>query len=336
MLGHWWGSRAFRVAVVLFSFVFSQHNSAQAQGAEPLRVVLPHRVLFDISLPFYVAQQKGFFDKVGLQVKPIFARGGGDQVQIMVAGDADLAIGVGLLATLSALEKGAPLKIVSAEAKGLGDIFWYVKGDSAIKRIEDLAGRKIGFSNPGASSHMATLVLAEWFKSKKLKEPEPTAVGSPPEQFTAVMTGQIDAGWSTPPFFFEEIEKKNIRMLFGGNEIPGLSEITLRVNVARSELLKARPQALREYLRAIQEATKFIFGQQEEAAKIWIANAKLKESLSTVKEAWKFYTPESMALAPIVGIERSLADAVKFKFVKKPFTREDFDRATDLSLVPKP
>jgi NitT/TauT family transport system substrate-binding protein len=307
----------------------------RAQGGEPLRVVLPHRVLFDISLPFYVAQEKGFFEKAGIRVSPIFARGGGDQVQIMVAGDADLAIGVGLLATLSALEKGAPLKIVSAEAKGVGDIFWYTKGDSPVKKLEDLAGKKIGFSNPGSSTHMAALVLAEWFKSKKLQEPQPTPVGSPPEQFTAVMTGQIDAGWSTPPFFFEEIEKKNIRTILGGNDIPGLSELTLRVNIARGDLLKARPDALRGYLRAIQEATKFIFAQQDEAAKIWIDNAKLKASPSLVKEAWKFYSAESMALSPIVGVERSLADAVKFKFVKKPFTRGQFERATDLSFVPK-
>jgi NitT/TauT family transport system substrate-binding protein len=307
----------------------------QAQGNDPIRVVLPHNVLFDIALPFYVATDKGFYDKAGIRVNPIFARGGGDQVQIMVAGDADIATGVGLLATISALEKGAPLKIVSAEARGLSDVFWYAKADSPIKRIEDLAGKKIGFSNPGSSSHMATLVLAEWFKSKKLKEPEPTAAGSPPEQFTAVMTGQIDAGWSTPPFFLDEIEKKNIRLIFGGNEIPGLSELTLRVNFGRTEFIKARPDAMRGFLRATQDAIKFIFTQQEEAAKIWIKNAELKESPALVKQAWKFYSAEGMALSPLAGVDQSLADAVKFKFLKKPFSREDFNRGTDLSFLPK-
>lgn len=309
--------------------------SVQAQGNDPIRIVLPHRVLFDIALPFYVAQEKGFYDKAGIRVSPIFARGGGDQVQIMVAGDADIAVGVGLLATVSALEKGAPLKIVSAEARGLGDIFWHVKADSPVKKIDDLAGRKIGYSNPGASSHMATLVLADWLKSKKLKAPEPTPAGSPPEQFTAVMTGQIDAGWSTPPFFLGEIEKKNIRMLFGGNEIPGLPDLTLRVNLARGDLLKARPDALRGFLRATQEAINFIFAQPDEATKIWIKGAELKESPSLVKEAWKFYSVQSMALTPLAGIERSLEDAVKFKFLKKPFSRDDFNRGTDLSFVPK-
>jgi NitT/TauT family transport system substrate-binding protein len=310
--------------------------SAQAQSADPIRVVLPHRVLFDISLPFYVAGEKGFYDRAGIRVSPIFARGGGDQVQIMVAGDADIAVGVGLLASVSALEKGAPLKIVSSEMRGMSDVFWYVKGDSPIRKTEDLAGKKIGFSNPGSSSHMATLVLADWLKSKKLREPEPTPTGSPPEQFTAVMTGQIDAGWSTPPFFLEDIEKKNIRMLFGGNDIPGLPDLTLRVNLARSDLLRARPEAVRGFLRATQEAIKFIFAQPEESAKIWIKNAKLKESPSSVKEAWKFYSEKGMVLSPIVGVDQSLADAVKFRFLKKPFSREDFNRATDLSFVPKP
>jgi NitT/TauT family transport system substrate-binding protein len=330
-----WSKTATVLSLVTLLLLGGKTVSAQAQGSDPLRVVLPHKVLFDIALPFYVAKDKGFYDKAGIRVNPIFARGGGDQVQIMVAGDADIATGVGLLATVSALEKGAPLKIISAEARGLGDIFWYVKADSAIKKVEDLAGKKIGYSNPGSSSHMATLVLSDWLKSKKLKEPEPTAVGSPPEQFTAVMTGQVDAGWSTPPFFLDEVEKKNIRIVFGGNEIPGLSDLTLRVNFARTDLLKARPDAVRGFLRATQEAIRFIFAQQDEAAKIWIKNAEIKESLPLVKEAWKFYSAQAMALSPLVGVDQSLADAVKFKFLKTPYGREDFNRGTDLSFLPK-
>lgn len=306
-----------------------------AQSGDTIRVVLPHRVLFDISLPFYVAQDKGYYERLGIKVIPIFARGGGDQVQIMVAADADIAIGVGFLATLSALEKGAPLTIVSAEAKGLGDVFWYVKGDSAIKKIDDLAGKKVGFSNPGASSHMGTLALTEWLKSKGLKPPELLPGGSPPEQFTAVMTAQFDAGWSAPPFFLEEVKKGSIRVLFRGDELPGLSDITIRVNLARSDFLNRRPDAMKSFLIATKNALDFIFAQPDEAVKIWIKNAKLKESPDVVKEAWKFYSPKTLALSPIVGIDQSLGDAVKFKFVKKPFSREDLNRAIDLSYIPK-
>ena len=323
------------LSLVTMLLVTGKIELTEAQGTDPIRVVLPHKVLFDIALPFYVAKDKGLYDKVGIRVNPIFARGGGDQVQIMVAGDADIATGVGLLATISALEKGAPLKIISAQARGLGDIFWYVKGDSQIRKVDDLAGKKIGYSNPGSSSHMATLVLADWLKSKKLKEPELVAAGSFPEQFTAVMTGQIDAGWSTPPFFLDEVEKKNTRIVLGGNEIPGLADLTLRVNFARTEFLKARPDAVRGFLRATQEAIRFIFAQPDEAAQIWIKNAEIKESLPLVKQAWKFYSAQAMVLSPIAGVEQSLADAVKFKFLKKPYSQEDFNRGTDLGFLPK-
>jgi NitT/TauT family transport system substrate-binding protein len=306
-----------------------------AQTGDAVRVVLPHRVLFDISLPIYVAEEKGFYEKAGIKVSTIFARGGGDQVQILVAGDGDISIGTGLLATLSALEKGAPLKIVSAEFTGMGDLFWYVKGDSPIKTIDHLAGKKVGFSNPGASTHMGALAMAEWLKSKGLAEPQLLPAGSPPEQFTAVMTGQIDAGWSVPPFFLEEANKGNIRILLRGAELPGLSDITIRVNLARSDFLRKRPEAMKSFLAATKKALDLIFSNPDEGLKIWIKNAKIKESPEVVKEAWKFYLPKSMVLTPIVGIDRSLSDAVKFKFVKKPFTREDLNRAIDLSYVPK-
>jgi len=320
--------------IILASLAFGV-SPVLAQSGDAVRVVLPHRVLFDISLPIYVAQEKGFFDKVGIKVTPLFARGGGEQVQIMVSGDADIAIGTGLLAALSSLEKGAPLSIVSAEMTGLSDIFWYVKADSPIKNIEDLAGRKVGFSNPGSSTHLATLALVDWLKSKGLKAPDLVPGGSPPDQFTAVMTGQIDAGWSAPPFFLEEIKKGNIRILFRGNELPGLSDLTIRVNLARSDFIKARPEAMRSYLTATKNALEFIFAQPDEAATIWIKHAKLKQPPDVVRESWKFYSPKSLVLAPILGIDRSLEDAVKFKFVKRPFSREELNKAMNLSFVPK-
>jgi NitT/TauT family transport system substrate-binding protein len=309
--------------------------AVQANAADAVRLVLPHRVLFDISLPFYVSQEKGFYKQAGVEVTPTFAAGGGDQVQIMVAGDADIVIGTGMLATLSALERGAPIKVVSAEATGLNDVFWYVKGSSPIKRIEDLAGKKVGYSNPGSSSHLAVLALVDWLKSKGLQPPELLAGGSPPQQFTGVMTDQFDAGWSAPPFFLEELKKGNIRILFRGDDIPGLSEITIRVNLARDDFVKKQPNALRGFLAATRNAIQFIFANPDEAAKIWIKNAQLKEPLEVVKEAWKFYSPKAMALAPIQGLDRSLEDAVKFKFLKKPFSREALNQAIDLNYLPK-
>ncbi len=323
------------VCGIIWASLAFQVSPALAQSGDAVRVVLPHRVLFDVSLPFYVAQEKGFYDKAGVKVTALFARGGGEQVQILVAGDADIATGTGLLAVLSSLEKGAPLSIVSAEMTGLSDIFWHVKADSPIKKIEDLAGRKVGFSNPGSSTHLATLALVDWLKSKGLKAPELVPGGSPPDQFTAVMTGQIDAGWSAPPFFLEEIKKGNIRILFRGNELPGLSDLTIRVNLARNDFIKARPEAMRRYMTATKNALEFIFARPDEAATIWIKHAKLKQPPDVVRESWKFYSQKSLVLAPILGIDRSLEDAVKFKFVKRPFSREELNKAMNLSFVPK-
>ncbi|MGH7766798.1 MAG: hypothetical protein ACREQP_05035, partial [Candidatus Binatia bacterium] len=138
-----------------------------------------------------------------------------------------------------------------------------------------------------------------------------------------------------PPFFLEEVAKGNIRILFRGNDVPGLSELTIRVNLARADFLKKQPNAMKGFLSAMKNAVQFIFANQDEAAKIWIANAKLKEPPEIVKESWKFYSPEAMALQPIKGIERSLEDALKFKFVKKPFSREALNQAIDLSHLPK-
>src|SRR5687768_17805197 len=76
------------------------------------------------------------------------------------------------------------------------DAFWYVQSSAPIRKMEDLAGKKIAYSRPGASSHMAVLAIADQIKAKGLKPAEPVSLGGIPEVYTAVRTGQTDAGWS--------------------------------------------------------------------------------------------------------------------------------------------
>ena len=69
-----------------------------------------------------------------------------------------------------------------------------------MRRLEDLAGKKIAYSRPGSSTHMGTLAIVDQIKAKGLKPPEPVSLGGIPEVYTAVRTGQADLGWSVPPF----------------------------------------------------------------------------------------------------------------------------------------
>ena len=104
------------------------------------------------------------------------------------------------------------------------DAFWYVQANTPMRKLEDLAGKKVAYSRPGASSHMAVLGIADQIKAKGLKPAEPVSLGGIPEVYTALRTGQTDAGWSVAPFQLDRVEKGELRVVVKGDEIVSMRD----------------------------------------------------------------------------------------------------------------
>src|SRR5688572_32377235 len=134
--------------------------------------------------------EAGIFKKNNLDVDITWTRGGAETLQAIITDSADVAMANGILGVIGAASKGAPVKIVSAQMTGAGDIFWYVRADSPVKAMKDLEGRSMGYSRPGSSTHLVAQALAEHFKVK----PKLVSTGGVPDTRTQVMSGQIDAG----------------------------------------------------------------------------------------------------------------------------------------------
>jgi NitT/TauT family transport system substrate-binding protein len=307
---------------------------AWAAGARTkIVVVVPHRVLFTVALPVYIAQDKGFYKENNIDVDAVFTRGGGENVQAVVSGDAQIGLGTGTLAVISAFVKKAPIKIAAAEITGM-DAFWYVQGNTAIRKLEDLSGKKVAYSRPGSSSHMAVLAIADQIKAKELKPAEPVSLGGIPEVYTAVRTGQADAGWSVAPFQLDHVEKGELRVVVKGEEITAMRELTARVHFVNTGFAAKNPDAVRGFFRAQQRALDYMFEHKEETAKIWIRRAELKFPESAVLKTWDFYNREAMKLKPIHGVQAIIEDGIKNNFLKQPLTQAELNNLIDLSFLP--
>ena len=112
------------------------------------------------------------------------------------------------MGAISAYAKGAPVRIIGAEATGAAD-YWYAKADSGIKTCKDTNGKTIAFSTKGSSTN--SIVLA-FIKELNLTA-KPQATGNPPSTLTAVMTGQVDVGWAAPPFGLKEMDEGKISLV---------------------------------------------------------------------------------------------------------------------------
>jgi len=313
-------------------FVFASSSWAAAARTKII-VVVPHRILFTVALPVYIAQDKGFYRENNIDVDAVFTRGGGENVQAVVSGDAQIGLGTGTLAVISAFVKKAPIKIAAAEITGM-DAFWYVLANTPIRKLEDLAGKKVAYSRPGASSHMAVLGIADQIKAKGLKPAEPVSLGGIPEVYTAVRTGQTDAGWSVAPFQLDKVEKGELRVVVRGEEINAMKEISARVHFTNNDFAAKNPDAVRGFFRAQQRALDYMFDHKEETAKIWIRRAELKFPESAVLKTWDYYNRAAMSLKPIRGLQTTIEDGIRNKFLNQPLTQAEINSLIDLSYLP--
>src|SRR3954470_23970109 len=168
---------------------------APAFGQDTLKVAVGQRGLWDTAISD-IGQRAGIFKKHGLTLEILYTQGAGETQQAVIAGSVDVGVGAGVMGVLSAYSKGAPVRIIGAEITGAGDLFWYVKGDSPIKSIKEVGeGKTIAYSTNGSSTHG---VVTAFIKQHDLKA-KPIATGGPPATLTAVMSDQIDVGWSAPP-----------------------------------------------------------------------------------------------------------------------------------------
>jgi NitT/TauT family transport system substrate-binding protein len=319
--------------VALLALLGLVSSSWAAAARTKIIVVVPHRILFTVALPVYIAQEKGYYKENNMDVDAVFTRGGGENVQAVVSGDAQIGLGTGTLAVISAFVKKAPIKIAAAEITGM-DAFWYVQSNTPIRKFEDLAGKKIAYSRPGASSHMAVLAIADQIKAKGLKPAEPVSLGGIPEVYTAVRTGQTDAGWSVAPFQLDLVEKGLLRVVVKGDEIAAMREITPRVHFVNNDFAAKNPDAVRGFFRAQQRALDYMFEHKEDTAKIWIRRAEMKYPEAAVLRTWDYYNRAAMTLKPIRGIQATIEDGIRNKFLTQPLTQAELNSLIDLSYLP--
>ena len=111
---------------------FALPAAQAAAGPTKIILVVPHRVFFTVAVPVYIAQEKGYYKEGNIDVDAVFTKGGGENVQAVVSGDAQIGLSTGFFAVLSAFAKGAPIKVAAAEITGM-DSFWYAPANTAIR-----------------------------------------------------------------------------------------------------------------------------------------------------------------------------------------------------------
>jgi len=282
---------------------------------DTLKLAAGQRGNWDTSIS-EVGQRAGIFKKHGLVLEILWTQGAGETQQAVISGSADLGIAGGIMGALSAYSKGAPVRIISAETTGASDLFWYVPASSPIKTLKDTDGKTIAYSTNGSSTHG---IVTAFMKQYDLKA-KPTATGGPSPTLTQVMSGQIDVGWSAPPFGLDQLDAKQIRIVASGNDASAFRGQTVRLLITNTQTLQGKKAVLDRFMKAYRETIDWMYSDDPVMWKIYSEFVGISvEKAKRTRDG--FFPKASIDPDRVVGLDTIVQDAVALKYTAAPLTQ---------------
>lgn len=307
-----------------FAFASFLTLAGTASAQDTLKLAIGQRGNWDTSVS-ELGQRAGIFKKHGLQLEIVYTQGGGETQQAVISGSVDIGVAAGTMGVLGAYSKGAPVRVIGAETTGAGDLYWYVKADSPIKTLKDTEGKTISYSTNGSSTHG---IVTAFMKQYSLKA-KPTGTGGPPGTLTQVMSGQIDVGWSAPPFGLDQLDQNQIRIIASGNDASVFKGQTVRLLISTASVLQSRKPVIERYMKAYRETVDWMYASPE-ALKTYsewlnISEAKAKRTRDD------FFPKSSIDPDKVAGLDTIVKDAVELKYTAAELTK---DQLSELIQIP--
>jgi NitT/TauT family transport system substrate-binding protein len=297
-----------------------------AAAAETVKVAVPNRGAWDTSYT-ELGLQQGLFKEQGLDVQIIHVADEASLEQALISGRADIAVAAGFSDILAAWVKGAPIRIISPEATGAPDIFWFAKIAGPVASMKDLHGGAVGFSAPGSLSNFILLTL---LKEAGVEDARLVPIGAADKGYPLVLNALLDASWSEPSVVVRYLLAGEIRVIARGNDSPEVRNETVRVNAVNANFLAAHRSAVLGFLRAYKKSVDWAYSGQPPLE----AYAKLSDQgLELVEYAVTQFASKTMAqLDEIKGEDRVLAEALAAKRIPRALTHKDVKGVYDLVL----
>jgi len=215
-------------------------------------------------LPADIAQKLGIYAKHGLSVTVSDFSAGSKLVQAMTAGSIDIGVGAGPLMALTI--KGAPILAICNSAPPIPFIGIAVPWDSPIHAVDQLKGKRVGFSSSGS--------LTDWLARELVRTQgwgpagiNAVSIGNDATPvITAFRSHEIDADIIATTNIFAWEEKQQARLLIPVSSYVGnISGGTL---FATDQIMAHRPDAVRSFLAAWLETLDYMRKNKAETVAI--------------------------------------------------------------------
>jgi aliphatic sulfonates family ABC transporter substrate-binding protein len=209
---------------------------------------------------FFIAWEKGYFQKNGLEAKYIKFALGPPMLAAFQSGDLDIAV-MGMPPLIHGANQGLDIQCFLVDDDASVGCMLIARKDSGIKTAKDLKGKKIGYSF-GTTVHPG---LLEVLRLNKMKEEDVKLVNM---QVTSMLPafekGDLDAVYLWAPWSYKA-------QSLGGKRIFSDSDMGIYTGgiwVVRNAYLKKYPDAIQRFISSYDEGVSYAIKHPDEAIQI--------------------------------------------------------------------
>lgn len=311
---------SFAVGLLLLSSLLPSSNALSQE-----KLKLSHSALESSNAVWYVAQDRGFYKKNGLDVDLLFIPSTTTSVSSLVAGDVQVANASGG-GVASAVVAGADLVMVACY---LNSLPYELVVHESIKSADDLKGKNIGISRLGSASDVVARALIKGLGLEPDKQVAIMQIGGPAERAAAFRAGRI-VGFPSPPGMVHLAKGMPLRILISTIGFQKPFDFPYICATTTKSYLSRQRETVKKILMAHIEATQFFKTRKEESKKI-IAKYSRITNEAYLEDAYtasaKLY--DRVPLITRAGVETQIKEAVG----RKPGAQLRFEDIADESIV---
>lgn len=232
--------------------------------------------------PWFYAQEKGYFQKHGLETTLAFTDSGMKGMQALLGGSIEICACDGP-STTTAYLAGGDVRFIGVTLGKLSGNVYAVKD---VKSPADLKGKRWAISSFGSESHAAALASLKYFGLSD-KEVTIVQVGNQGNRFAALEAGQVQVTTLLPPVSGRAEDAGYPKL----GELPVIAPNFLSVGpVTSTKTISERRAVVKAFLSALAEATAAYKKDREGGIAVLQKQLKIT-NIKNAESAWDYYSP---------------------------------------------
>ncbi|MGO4108145.1 ABC transporter substrate-binding protein [Paenibacillus sp. YAF4_2] len=295
------------------------NNQQAAAAADPIKIKIADTSTNPV---FRVAKNKGFLEKYGIDAEIITFATPAEGINSLFIKQADIGWGADF-PSLNAVSKGE-FSIIGATGTDTEQAAaqWKLFVRDDITSAADLKGKKLSTLRGTFLPYLWDVYLKD--NGVVIDDTKQIGQGGFDESYVALKKGEIDASWVIGATLVDKF-----KAIEGVHELTDMSKTSVRIGgtlIAPNSLIKDHPQAIANFLKALDETSKFIAAHPDETADILFKETKQPKEATIRDLATNNWT---------VGFTQQSFDSLtnqKNYMVGAGIIQNDFNLADKLSL----